>query len=37
MLWQAVLWILQLVITVAHNSWVMFIYIATLVLTTFWV
>ena len=36
-IWQALVTIVHLSMDLAHNSWVMFIYIATLVLTTFWV
>ena len=36
-IWQALVTVVHLAMDLAHNSWVMFIYIATLVLTTFWV
>ena len=37
LIWQAIVYVVHLGMDLVHNSWVMFIYIATLVLTTFWV
>ena len=35
--WQVTVSLIRLAMDLTHYSWVMFIYIATLVLTTFWV
>ena len=35
--WQAIVTVIHLGMDMLHNSWVLTIYIATLVLTTFWV
>jgi len=37
LMWQATFMIVRLMMDSCHYSWVLFIYIATLVLTTFWV
>ena len=37
MVWQAAVYCVHFGMDLVYSSWVMFIYLATLVLTTFWV